>query len=420
MGKGELLTIPITRKFKLVVFDVEGVLLPKNQLFLEMGKNLGTIPFLKMLFFGFLYAIGLSSLKKGLKQVFSSFRGVRIESMTQSFCKIPLMANTEEVFADLQAKGYKTALISSGLPTFLVKNLALRLKADFAIGFEIATKNGFLTGEISGEVIEKNGKLMVLRQLLESERCREEECVVIADDRNNAAIFLKDAQKIGFNADFVIRRKADLVLTGTLKKILPIINGEKRTRNLPLRRDIIRELIHGAGILMPIFAVWVGVFPVALGIFLLVLAYTFSEFLRISGKNMPIISNITRFAASPSELSEFALAPIFFALGILLTLLLFPVPASSAAIAMFAIGDSTASIIGGTFSKKPLPFNRTKTLEGSLAGFFFAFLAGLIFVSPIIALVGATAAMIIEFLPLPVNDNLLMPLGTGLILSLII
>ena len=98
---------------------------------------------------------------------------------------------------------------------------------------------------------------------------------------------------------------------------------------------------------------------------------------------MPFVSVVTRHAASQAELYEFAAAPLYFAIGILLALLLFPAPVSGAAIAIFTLGDSTASIFGGLISKKPLPFNKGKTLEGSLVGFFFAFLAGSFFISPL-------------------------------------
>jgi dolichol kinase len=91
---------------------------------------------------------------------------------------------------------------------------------------------------------------------------------------------------------------------------------------------------------------------------------------------------------------------------------------NGAAIAIFALGDSTASLFGGLISKNPLPFNKGKTLEGSLVGFFFAFLAGSFFVSPVLALIGAAVAMTIESLPLPVNDNILIPSLTGLALLL--
>jgi dolichol kinase len=66
-----------------------------------------------------------------------------------------------------------------------------------------------------------------------------------------------------------------------------------------------------------------------------------------------------------------------------------------------------------------LPFNKGKTIEGSLAGFVFAFLAGTFFVSPLLALVGAAIAMTIEVLPLPINDNVSVPILTGAALTLI-
>ena len=141
---------------------------------------------------------------------------------------------------------------------------------------------------------------------------------------------------------------------------------------------------------------------------------------RVHHKNFPVVSAITRHTVSKSEAYNFATAPLYFGLGILLTLVLFPVPASSAAIAIFALGDSAASIFGGRISKKPFLFNKDKTLEGSMIGFFFAFLGALFFVSPSIALLGAAVAMFFEYLPLPLNDNLVIPLITGFILTLVV
>ena len=81
---------------------------------------------------------------------------------------------------------------------------------------------------------------------------------------------------------------------------------------------------------------------------------------------------------SQSELFGFAAAPLYFAFGIVTTLILFPAAAGGAAIAMFCLGDSAASLFGGMISTS-LPFNKGKTIEGSLFGFFFAFLGGTLF-----------------------------------------
>src|SRR5208337_2766124 len=104
-------------KPRLVVFDVEGVLIPKNRFFFEVGKSLGFIKMIKILFYGFLYEAGLLRLKSVLTNVFSQ----------------------------IKMRNCKIALISSGLPTVIVKRLADEVGADYAYGIEAETKDGVLT-----------------------------------------------------------------------------------------------------------------------------------------------------------------------------------------------------------------------------------------------------------------------------------
>jgi HAD superfamily phosphoserine phosphatase-like hydrolase len=413
------LQTPNNRKARLVIFDVEGVLIPRNRFIFEMGKSLGLSQLLKMLFIGFLYEIGIVTLKSALKRIFRVMKGVRIESLVQIFDEIPSKPQLESVFAQLKTRNCKTALISSGLPAVIVEKLASTVGADYAFGIEVGVNDGKLTGEIWGDAIEPNGKFKVLSQILTAEGLNLNDCVVVADDRNNISIFLSGMQKIGYNPDFVLRVKADNVVTGRLSGILPIIDGKPKQRSLPSKNAVLREAIHASGFFVPVLAGLIGIYPVALLICIVMALYFISELSRMGRKNLPIISAITRHAASQAELYDFAKAPLYFAIGILITLLLFPAPVNSAAIAIFALGDSTASLFGGLLSKKPLLFNKGKTLEGSIAGFFFAFLAGSLFISPAMALIGAAVAMAIECLPLPVDDNVPIPLCTGLALMLV-
>ena len=402
-----------------MVFDVEGVLIPKNRLFFDVGRSLGVVPLLKILLYGFLYEVGAMRLTEALEGCYKVTRGAKVELFIQSYEALPLIPNAKEIFAGLRAENCKTALISSGMPTFLVEKLSKTLGADYAFGVEVGIENDVLTGKIWGDVIQNKGKALVLDKIAKSEGLSLKDCVVVADDRNNASIFLKEVRKIGYNPDFVIRAKADAIVTGRFSKILPAVNREAKSRNLPSKNDLVRETIHGSGFFIPLIALWLGLPIVAFIIVAMITVYVASEWARLQGKNMPVISTITRHAASPAELCEFTLAPIYFAVGILFTLLLFPARASHPAIAIFALGDSTASLIGSSLSGRPLPFNRAKTLEGSFGGFIFAFLAGSLFVSPWLALAGAAVAMTVEYLPLPVNDNVLMPLFTGLALTLL-
>lgn len=409
-----------TGRTGLVVFDVEGVLVPKKRfLYFAVGRTLRLSQFLGMVFYGFLYEVGLISLKTALTHVFKVFKGMQTRELLSIYKQIPIIPKAKEIFKELKSEGWKTALISSGLPEVFVKDLASSLEADYFFGIELKTQDNIMTGEISGDVIEKKGKLKVLRSILAKEELLPEDCVIVADDRNNLQIFLPQAFKIGYNPDFVLRVKADVALSGKLPEILSLIKREsKPTRRAPTRNEIVREAIHASGFSIPVITVLLGLFPTVLLISAITLLYTLSEVRRMERASLPVVSSVTRAAATQTELYEFATAPMFFALGILLTLLLFPLPVSSVAIAAFTLGDSMASIFGGTFGQRALPFNKGKTIEGSVSCFFFAFCAALFFTTPAFAFLAAVAATTIESLPWPLNDNLVTPLLTALVLTL--
>jgi len=418
--RGNDLSKDKTGRTGLVVFDVEGVLVPKKRfLYFAVGRTLRLSQFLGMVFYGFLYEVGLISLKTALTHVFKVFKGMQTRELLSIYKQIPIIPKAKEIFKELKSEGWKTALISSGLPEVFVKDLASSLEADYFFGIELKTQENTMTGEISGDVIEKKGKLKVLRSILAKEELLPEDCVIVADDRNNLQIFLPQAFKIGYNPDFVLRVKADVALSGKLPEILSLIKREsKPTRRAPTRNEIVREAIHASGFSIPIITVLLGLFPTVLLISAITLLYTLSEVRRMERASLPVVSSVTRAAATQTELYEFATAPMFFALGILLTLLLFPLPVSSIAIAAFTLGDSMASIFGGTFGQRALPFNKGKTIEGSASCFFFAFCAALFFTTPAFAFLAAVATTTVESLPWPLNDNLVTPLFTALVLIL--
>jgi len=109
----------------------------------------------------------------------------------------------------------------------------------------------------------------------------------------------------------------------------------------------------------------------------------------------------------------------YYLLGIFLALLMFPKPVAEASMYILIIGDTMAAIVGMTWGRTKI---WGKSLEGSLAFFLSscAVLAILGRVGPQIAVVGALVATIVELLPLPVNDNLTIPISSGLSMYLLL
>lgn len=408
---------------RLIVFDVEGVLLPKRRFLLfDAAKELSFWKFLKILVMGVLYETGLLSLESALRKIFAVYQGFLMDDFFRLFKEVPLMPGAKYVFKMLGEAGYKTALISSGLPTLLVEDLATRLNADYAFGLELKTANGRLTGEIQGDVLKPNGKAYVLRKILQKEGLSSQDCVVVADDRNNLPMFSLSSVRIGYNPDFILTVKSDYVVKDDFSKIIPIINENASQASRPIfsRNEVIREAIHVSGFLVPfVCAHFLGTFLVSFLIFLAALVFAASELARVQGISFPVFSTITWTAARKSEFYEFATAPILFAIGIVFSLVFFPEPANYASIAILTLGDSFASIFGKKFGRTLFPFNKGQHVEGSVFGFLFAFIGALFFVSPVKAFIGAATGMLAGCLPLPVDDNLTIPIAAGLVLTMI-
>jgi HAD superfamily phosphoserine phosphatase-like hydrolase len=409
---------------RLIAFDVEGVIIPKRRyLLFEATRKLGYWKTLKVMVIGFLYEVGALSLESALKRIFMLFQGLTVDDLFQLYKRIPLIPGVEDVFKKLKETGYRTALISSGLPTPFVEHLAAKLNADYAFGLKLEVADKRLTGEIGGDAIKSNGKALVLKKILESEGLSPQDCVVVADDRNNLPMFPLCALRIGYNPDFLVSIKSDLVFRDALSESLPHLTGETLEVPHPVlsKSDFIREAIHISGALIPFVCTYLlDRYLVSLLILLLILLYTASEFARIKGTHAPLFSTVTRRAATKPELYEFVTAPILFALGIIVPLIFFPVPVNYASIMILALGDGFANLFGKKFGRTVFPFNKGKRVEGSIFGFLFAFLGALLFVTdPIKALAGAAVGMLVESLPTPISDNLAVPIVSGLVMTVI-
>ena len=339
---------------KLVIFDVEGVLLPKwRYLPFEVSRKLGILKFIEIVLIGILYEFGILPLETSLRRIYRNFKGYSIEELRQYYKKMPLLLGVEKTFRILREKGYKVALISSGLPQFIINELAEQLSADYAYGIELKISDGKFNGEIEGKVIKENGKSIILKEIQKTERLVQEKCVLVADDRNNLQMFPYVGLRIGFNPDFMLKAKADVVVTGKLDKILPVIFKQQQAKKYRAnisRNEAIRSIIHVGGLLTVLPCINL-IQPFWMAVLLLVVAalYAASELLRIQGSNFPLFTYVTVKAAKDLELYGIALSPIFYALGIALSLIVFPPDIAYAAIAILTLGDGTASVLGKFF-----------------------------------------------------------------------
>lgn len=405
---------------KLVVFDVEGVIIPKGKFLLfDVAGQKNLKSFLAASSLGLLYEAGLTPLKKTLEDLYMALKGYELNRFLAIFEDVPLLPGVEETFRELRKSGVKTALISSGIPRVALEKLGQRLGVDFVSGLEIGVSGGALTGEVWGDVIEPDGKATALRKMVEENNLGSYYRVVVADDRNNLSMFKLCNLRIGYNPDYVLSCKSDVVARGELTTIIPTIKCgvlPRLDRHLS-RNTCIRETIHMSGFFVSFVCMYLlSRYFVAFLTLLLAVLYASSEVLRMLGTYIPFFTNVTKLAARKSEYQEFVSSPLFFAMGIMLSLVVFPEPIGYVSVAVLTLGDGFASIFGQKLGNKQIPYNKIKYVEGTSFGFIFAFLGSMLFVHPFKALIASAVGMFIESLPLPLNDNLVIPLFSGLAL----
>jgi dolichol kinase len=155
------------------------------------------------------------------------------------------------------------------------------------------------------------------------------------------------------------------------------------------------------------------------GLFLLVLTLDLIR-LNVPSINRIVLSKFSSFIRANEEHRLTGTAP--YVLGIGLSLFVYRVDIAAAAICFLAFGDVAATTIGERYGRTKIG---NKSLEGSLAFVAAAISAGLLLplvgitVVPGVILLGAIAAAGVELLPLPVNDNLVIPLVSGGVMTLV-
>ena len=189
-------------------------------------------------------------------------------------------------------------------------------------------------------------------------------------------------------------------------------------------KHIGRKLYHlfgGLGLLSLYFLLGRPIaLPLYALLFLLVLTVDLIR-LRVPAFNEFVMTRFSSFIRA-SEARKLTGTPPY-VLGIGLSLLLYRTDIAAAAVCFLVFGDVAATAVGERYGRTKIAGE--KSLEGTAAFIVAAVVAGSllplagIYLSSGIVLAGALAAAGVELLPLPVNDNLAIPLVSGGVMELI-
>ncbi len=200
-------------------------------------------------------------------------------------------------------------------------------------------------------------------------------------------------------------------LLGAITKQNHIVSSQQ------VQHEVVRKSIHILIAFVPLFASVNMVVTMAL-LAAGTILYTYAEKLRLEGRKFLLVTDITLLAIRDRDRGRLVLGPITLSLGAMLSLLLYPEPASFIAIYALAFGDGFASLIGTIWGRIKIPFTGGKTIIGTLAGFIAVYAVTMTYIGDVrISLIIASTASLLELLPTRDADNLIIPVGTGLVAS---
>jgi dolichol kinase len=185
--------------------------------------------------------------------------------------------------------------------------------------------------------------------------------------------------------------------------------------------ELKRQLIHASGVFIAIlvreayhFGGWIV--PASIIGAAILLGYGVSYLYR-GGLNMPILTKLIKGSERERDQEFPGRGALRFFIGAFLTLLVFRNTPDivAAGIIVLALGDSASTLGGVAYGRHKIPFNREKSIEGSISGSLAAFI-GLVVLTPFSIVVTACASLIgmaVESLPLRVDDNLTVPIAAS-------
>lgn len=158
--------------------------------------------------------------KESLTQRVKLLKGLPVETLEEIRRNMKLMPGSIELIRTLKNMGFKLALISGGF-TYFTDELKERLGFDYAYANELVIKDGKLTGEVKGKIIDSEGKAEILRELMKKEGLTKEEVVAVGDGANDRIMLKNAGLGIAFNAKEILKKTADGSITkNNLKGLL--------------------------------------------------------------------------------------------------------------------------------------------------------------------------------------------------------
>lgn len=228
---------------KLVVFDLDNVIIDGEAIdeigkLVDVQEQIAEITEKAM--------NGDLDFETSIKERVKLLEGASVEDIKNLANEMKLMEGAEDAIKGLKDKGYKIAVISGSFD-LIADPLKEKLNLDYLFTNKLEEKDGKLTGEVTGPLVE-GSKADVLNSIIESSDISVEECIAVGDGANDISMMEIAQVGIAFNAKPAVKEVADIILEEKdLKEVLNIITDlnseatEEATKEVKTSKEADKE-----------------------------------------------------------------------------------------------------------------------------------------------------------------------------------
>ena len=162
-----------------------------------------------------------------LRERVALLKGLPEDIFTRIAEKIHFTPGAEDLVKELHKRGYKVGLVSGGFHE-TVDRLAEQLGIDYVKANRLEIQQGFLTGQVLGEIVTKDTKLSMLKAWAVENKLDLNQTIAMGDGANDLPMIQAAGIGIAFMAKPIVREQAPYqIQERNLYRVIDLLDNRK-------------------------------------------------------------------------------------------------------------------------------------------------------------------------------------------------